>query len=238
MSRHRGHGAGDPIGGDPGTTAGAPGAAAPGAVAAQRRRQRAEAIAGQPRFRIDTPRLHGSIALMGARFDDLTLADYHETVDPKSPEVVLLSPPGTANPYLAEFGWVAANPGSVKVPGPETLWKASGGTADPVEPGDLDLGQWPGAGLHPHDLGRRRLHVHGARRGAQHRQRPGRAAALRPGQPHRDAAGRRLLHFVRRADRLSRRLAAGGQILLAERRTSRSISPPPAAGSASPTNTG
>ena len=120
----------------PATSAATPGtiAGAPGAVAARAAETRAEAIAGQPRIRIDTPRLHGSIALVGARLDDLTLAGYHETVDPKSPEVVLLSPPGTANPYLAEFGWVAAIPGSVKVPGPQTLWKASGGTLTPANP--------------------------------------------------------------------------------------------------------
>ncbi len=110
----------------------------------QRRPSRCEAaIAGQPRVKIDTPRLHGSIALTGARFDDLTLAKYHETVDPKSPEVVLLSPPGTANPYLAEFGWVAAEPGAVKVPGPDTVWKASDGALTPSNPVTLtwDNGQ-------------------------------------------------------------------------------------------------
>ena len=118
----------------PATTAGAPGVSAPGVLAASAAESRAAAIAGQPHVRIDTPRLHGSIALTGARFDDLTLATYHETVDPKSPEVVLLSPPGTANPYLAEFGWVAAKPGEVKVPGPQTLWKASEGPLTPSNP--------------------------------------------------------------------------------------------------------
>src|SRR4030095_15630947 len=68
---------------------------------------REQAIAEQPRVRINTPRLHGSVALTGGRIDDLTLATYHETVDPKSPEVVLLWPKGTKDPYFAEFGWVA-----------------------------------------------------------------------------------------------------------------------------------
>ena len=114
--------------------AGAPGTNAPGAVATKATQTVAEAIAGQPRVKIATPRLHGSIDLKGAQFDDLTLADYHETVDPKSPEVLLLSPPGTANPYLAEFGWVAAEPGSVKLPGPDTVWKASEGPLTPSNP--------------------------------------------------------------------------------------------------------
>ena len=113
--------------------AGASATNAPGAAPAQAAETREAAVSGQPRIRIDTPDLHGSIALIGARLDDLTLATYHETVDPKSPEVVLLSPPGTANPYLAEFGWVAGSSG-VKVPGSETLWKASGGPLTPSSP--------------------------------------------------------------------------------------------------------
>ncbi len=119
----------------PGVTgAAAPATGAPGVVTARAPQARAAAIAAQPRVKIDTPRVHGSIALVGARLDDLTLATYHETVNPKSPDVVLLSPPGTANPYLAEFGWVAEKPGTVKLPGPQTLWKASGGPLTPSHP--------------------------------------------------------------------------------------------------------
>jgi YidC/Oxa1 family membrane protein insertase len=116
---------------------------APGAAPAQAAKTRAAAIAEEPRVKIVTPRLHGSIALVGAKLDDLTLATYHETVDPKSPEVVLLSPPGTANPYLAEFGWVAAEPGNAKLPGPDTVWKASAGPLTPSNPVTLtwDNGQ-------------------------------------------------------------------------------------------------
>src|SRR5690349_1411662 len=73
-----------------------PGAASgPNAAAGTGAETREAAIAEQPRIKIDTPRLHGSIALIGGRIDDLTLATYHETVDPKSPEVVLLWPRGT-----------------------------------------------------------------------------------------------------------------------------------------------
>jgi YidC/Oxa1 family membrane protein insertase len=59
------------------------------------------------RVKINTPRLHGSIALNGGRIDDLTLADYRETLDPASPEIVLLIPKGANKAYFAEFGWVA-----------------------------------------------------------------------------------------------------------------------------------
>ncbi len=127
-----------------GASAGPQAVKAPGAVAAKAAETLANAVAGRPEVRIETPRLHGSIALKGAQFDDLTLATYHETVDPKSPEVVLLSPPGTQNPYLAEFGWIAQAPG-IKLPGPDTLWQASSGPLTPSNPVTLTWNN--GAGL-------------------------------------------------------------------------------------------
>src|SRR6185437_16092355 len=119
----------------PGTTATPAIAPTPGVPAtAQQAETRESALAGSPRLKIDTPRLHGSIALTGGRIDDLTLATYHDTVDPKSPEVVLLDPTGTKEPYFAEFGWVAASADDkAKVPGPQTLWKGSG-TLTPTTP--------------------------------------------------------------------------------------------------------
>ena len=131
----------------PGATApAAPGAAgqASGTAVAPAAETREQAIAEQPRVRINTPRLHGSVALTGGRIDDLTLATYHETVDPKSPEVVLLWPKGTKDPYFAEFGWVPGTPGA-KVPGPETQWTASGGPLAPNSPMTLTWDN--GAGL-------------------------------------------------------------------------------------------
>jgi YidC/Oxa1 family membrane protein insertase len=84
------------------------------------------------------------VALIGGRIDDLTLATYHDTTDPHSPEVVLLEPTGTKDPYFAEFGWVAATPG-VKVPGPDTRWTASADKLTPSAP--LTLTWDNGAGL-------------------------------------------------------------------------------------------
>src|SRR5712664_2970143 len=57
---------------------------------------RETAIASVPRVKIDTPRVTGSISLKGARIDDLALVQFRETVDPKSPAIVLFSPSGTA----------------------------------------------------------------------------------------------------------------------------------------------
>jgi YidC/Oxa1 family membrane protein insertase len=138
----------------PATATPAPGSAAPGvaapattaapAPAAQPSETREEAIAGEKRVHINTPRLHGSISLNGGRIDDLTLADYHDTVDPKSPEVVLLWPTATKDSYFAEFGWVPGSEG-VKVPGPETLWTSAGGPLTPDSPVTLNWDN--GAGL-------------------------------------------------------------------------------------------
>jgi YidC/Oxa1 family membrane protein insertase len=130
----------------PGRTAEAPGSGgtAPiGATSQTSAETREAAIANQPRVKIDTPRLHGSISLVGARIDDLTLADYHETVDPKSPEVVLLEPPGTADAYFAQFGW-AETPG-IQLPDAQTKWTASGAQLSPGHPVTLTWDN--GAGL-------------------------------------------------------------------------------------------
>ena len=67
---------------------------------------REEALASSQRVAIDTPGIKGSINLKGARIDDVVLKKYRETVDPSSPNVVLLSPAGSPHPYYVEHGWV------------------------------------------------------------------------------------------------------------------------------------
>jgi YidC/Oxa1 family membrane protein insertase len=54
----------------------------------------------------------------------VVLKKYHETVDPSSPNVVLLSPAGSPHPYYVERGWVAETGKDTTVPGPDTVWKA------------------------------------------------------------------------------------------------------------------
>ncbi|MEH6952096.1 membrane protein insertase YidC [Nitrobacter sp. NHB1] len=90
---------------------------------------RAVAIAATPRVKIDTSRLSGSISLKGARIDDLSLTKYRETVDPASPAIELFSPSGTAAPYYAEFGWVAATGSTARVPDQNTVWQQEGSGA-------------------------------------------------------------------------------------------------------------
>jgi YidC/Oxa1 family membrane protein insertase len=124
---------------------GSPVPGAPTGTATAPALSRAEALAGTPRIPIDTPRLHGSISLIGSRLDDLTLATYHETVDPSSPEIELLSPPRSPQPYIAESGWVPADP-TVKVPGPDTEWTREGsGKLTPQTPVTLSWNN--GSGL-------------------------------------------------------------------------------------------
>ncbi|MEJ0010464.1 MAG: membrane protein insertase YidC [Alphaproteobacteria bacterium] len=77
-----------------------------------------------PRIPIDSARLQGSLPSVGNRIDDLTLRNYHETLDANSPAVKLLSPLPGADAYFAELGVLAA--GNTAVPGATTRWQASG----------------------------------------------------------------------------------------------------------------
>jgi YidC/Oxa1 family membrane protein insertase len=119
-----------------------PGAATGAAPAPTGALSRRQILAQSPRVRIDTPSVHGSIALIGGRIDDVTLANYRETIDPTSPEIVLFSPQGTPDAYFAELGWVA--PGSsAPVPDTTTPWTADNDTLTPEHPVTLtwDNGQ-------------------------------------------------------------------------------------------------
>jgi YidC/Oxa1 family membrane protein insertase len=89
---------------------------------------------GGARVPIATATVTGSLRLTGARFDDLRLRKYHETVDPKSKEIELLSPSGTQYPYFVRLGWTAAG-GNAPLPGDDTPWKLlSGETLSPGHP--------------------------------------------------------------------------------------------------------
>jgi hypothetical protein len=83
-------------------------------------------IAASPRVTIDTPNIKGSIALKGARIDDIALIRFRETVDPKSPPIVLLAPSGSPHPFYAEFGWVAGSGTKLKLPNADTVWTQQG----------------------------------------------------------------------------------------------------------------
>ena len=95
-------------------------------------RSRAEVLAEAPRVPIETPAVRGSINLKGGQIDDLILRHYRETIDPTSPEIVLLSPRGAAAPYYAGVRWLGVE--GTPVPDAETLWQAEGTRLTPESP--------------------------------------------------------------------------------------------------------
>lgn len=78
------------------------------------------------RIEIDTPTLSGSLNLKGARLDDLTLKNYHETINPESPNVVLFSPSNANEGYFSEVGFIATKDAG-PVPGENTIWTVKSG---------------------------------------------------------------------------------------------------------------
>lgn len=96
--------------------------------------------ANAPRIDIDTPRLAGSISLLGGRIDDLQLKDYRETLEDGSPIVHLFKPVGEENAFYALHGWAPGSGlGIDDVPGPNTVWtQASTGTLTPDAPAVLE----------------------------------------------------------------------------------------------------
>jgi YidC/Oxa1 family membrane protein insertase len=121
----------------PAATASVPVPAAPGAapsVPATGTAVAAPARAAEQRVPLENEtRMLGTINLRGARFDDLVLKRYHETVDRNSPLVRLLAPRGNAQPYFTQWGWTAAD-GRTAVPDMETDWRVEGGPLVPGSP--------------------------------------------------------------------------------------------------------
>ena len=107
-------------------------------------RARDEVLADTPRVPIETGRVAGSVSLVGGRIDDLILRDYRESVEPDSPNIILLSPQGSESAYYGEFGWVASEEG-VALPTADTVWQTDGTTLTADQP--LTLTWDNGAGL-------------------------------------------------------------------------------------------
>ena len=104
---------------------GAPEKSAAAAAAKPVPRTRAEALAQSPRVAIDARSVTGSIALKGARIDDVSLKNYRQTVDPASPIITLLSPEDGPDPYYAELGYLTAETENApELPTTDTLWTA------------------------------------------------------------------------------------------------------------------
>lgn len=104
---------------------------APVASAGGKTRSIADALKDSPRINIDTPRLRGTIALKGARINDIVLPTYRQTIAKDSPPVRLFAPSGTEHAYFASFGWSGTG---LKLPDANTLWTADRATLTPQTP--------------------------------------------------------------------------------------------------------
>jgi YidC/Oxa1 family membrane protein insertase len=105
--------------------------AAPAAPAVQAIVPVETAVASTNRVPIETPALAGSINLVGARIDDVTLTKYRQTIKKNAPPVRLFAPGNTKAAYFASVGWAAQG---VQVPGPNTVWTATGAKLTPTTP--------------------------------------------------------------------------------------------------------
>lgn len=101
------------------------------AITSQSTRSVAAVLAEGNRVTIDTPKIEGSINLVGARIDDITLTQYRQTIAKDSPPVRLFAPGGTKSAYFAAVGWTGRD---IAVPDTKTLWTASGTKLTPKTP--------------------------------------------------------------------------------------------------------
>jgi YidC/Oxa1 family membrane protein insertase len=122
------------------------GGVTPSTAAAEVPKTRGEALAASPRVAIDTKSLFGSIALKGARIDDVALKGYRETTDPHSPIITLLSPSGGPSPFYAVLGFVGT--GKEELPKSDTLWTADGDVLSETKPLTLTYDNGQGLVFH------------------------------------------------------------------------------------------
>ncbi|HUB64821.1 MAG TPA: membrane protein insertase YidC [Methylocella sp.] len=112
------------------------------------RKTRSEALMESPRVKLDAPAIYGSIALKGARIDDVSFKNYRETVDPNSPHIILLSPADSPSPYYVETGFIADPSANLILPGHDTLWQADHDTLTESSPVTLTFDNGQGIVFH------------------------------------------------------------------------------------------
>lgn len=121
-------------------------ASMPQPLAAPQPASREDVLKQAPRrLLIKSNSVKGSINLEGAVFDDLTLVKYHVTVNPHSPEIVLLSPQTTLHAYFARFGWSGT---SGALPTEKTVWQTNGLDLTPQTPVTLTWDNGQGLTFH------------------------------------------------------------------------------------------
>ena len=65
-----------------------------------------KSIKNIPRVKILNNEIDGSISLLGARIDDLTLVNYKETLEPESKQIRFLKKIEQKEPFFIQFGWL------------------------------------------------------------------------------------------------------------------------------------
>lgn len=102
-----------------------------------------DALAGNARLPVETPKLVGTMNTTGLRFDDFLLKDYYTTLE-NNELVRLLAPSNTKGSNFVEVGFIAE--GNIAVPTNATSWKIVSG--DKITPATPMILQWDnGQGL-------------------------------------------------------------------------------------------
>lgn len=86
------------------------------------------ALKEAPRVPIMSDQFKGSIALLGARFDDIALTQYPTSLDANAPAVTLLRPATERKNWQAQFGWQALPGAELDLPNEQSLWRLTKGT--------------------------------------------------------------------------------------------------------------
>ncbi len=76
----------------------------------------------EERITFNSKRLTGTINLIGATMDDLSLKDYFETIDKES-KIKILNPVSSVSPYFLRIGWASPDK-SIKLPNKDSKWKS------------------------------------------------------------------------------------------------------------------
>ncbi len=84
-------------------------------------------IQKSPRIQVKTETLMGSVRLVGARIDDITLRQYRANVTNPEEKVRLLNPQFSKSGYYADCGWLSVDKAHA-VPNEHTQWISSGNT--------------------------------------------------------------------------------------------------------------
>jgi YidC/Oxa1 family membrane protein insertase len=100
-----------------------------------------------PRVAISSDTLHGTIALKGLRFDELTLAKYKETLDAESEPVHLLFPSSAETPYFMQVGWLSDD-ANLRLPNEQSLWQTKDTELTPTKPLALEWKNGEGVTFH------------------------------------------------------------------------------------------